>query len=89
MRTRYTPQYVSRVAVLAAVASVLFFFPEIPIFYFYQLDFSMLPALLAGFALGPLAGLFVTLIKDLTGLLHSTSSGVGGRPVRSNVTLRT
>ena len=77
MRTRFTAKYTARVAVLGAVASVLFFFPEIPIAYFYQLDFSMLPALLAGFALGPVAGVLVTLIKDLTGLLHSTSGGIG------------
>ncbi len=37
----------------------------------------MLPALLAGFALGPLAGVLVTLIKGLTGLLHSSSGGIG------------
>jgi riboflavin transporter FmnP len=77
MNTRFTSKYMARVAVLGAIASVLFFFPEVPIFYFYKLDFSMLPALLGGFALGPVAGLLVTLIKDLTGLLHSSSAGVG------------
>jgi riboflavin transporter FmnP len=30
-----------------------------------------------GFAMGPLAALLILLIKDLTGLLHSNSMGVG------------
>lgn len=66
-----------RVGVLGAVASILFYFPEIPVIAFYQLDFSNLPALLGGFALGPWAGLAIVAIKDLVGLTHSSSALVG------------
>ncbi|MEG2859677.1 MAG: ECF transporter S component [Clostridia bacterium] len=69
--------YITRVGVLGAIAAVLYFFPEIPVIGFYKLDFSTLPALLAGFALGPVAGLIVVLIKDVIGMTHSTSMMVG------------
>ena len=68
---------IARVGVLGAVAAILFYFPEIPVIGFYQLDFSNLPALLGGFAMGPWAGLAIVAIKDVTGLLHSTSAMVG------------
>ncbi len=35
MQAKYTAKYMARVAVLGAIASVLFFVPEIPIFYFH------------------------------------------------------
>ena len=66
----------TRVAILAAVSAVLFMI-EVPIVAFYKLDLSNLPVLLAGFSLGPVAGLMVLLIKDLIGLTHSSSMGVG------------
>jgi riboflavin transporter FmnP len=67
-----------RIGVLGAIASVLFFFPEIDIVPpIYKLDFSTLPALLGGFSMGPLAGVLILLIKAVTGLLHSSSMGVG------------
>lgn len=69
--------YVARVGVLGAIAAILFYFPEIPVIGFYKLDFSTLPALLGGFALGPWAGLTIVLIKDLAGMLHSSSAFVG------------
>lgn len=72
----WTTHNLTRIAVLAAVSSVLFMI-EIPIVAFYQLDLSNLPVLLAGFSMGPLAGLMVLVVKDLLGLLHSSSMGVG------------
>ena len=71
-----TTQEMSVVAVLAAVASILFLL-EIPIVLFYKLDFSNLPVLLGTFSLGPVAGITILFIKSLLGLLHSTSQGVG------------
>ena len=64
------------VAVLAAVASILFMM-EIPVVLFYKLDFSNLPVLLGTFSMGPVAGSAVLLIKSTLGLLHSSSQGVG------------
>ena len=66
----------STIAVLAAVASLLFFL-EIPIVLFYRLDFSNLPVLLGTFAMGPVAGIVILTIKSLLGLLHTSSQGVG------------
>lgn len=69
---------IARVGVLGAIAAVLYFFPEFPIIPpIYKLDFSTLPVLLGGFAMGPVPALLILLIKDLTGLLHSSTMGVG------------
>ena len=68
----------ARIGVLGALSAILYIFPEIPVIPpIYKLDFSTMPALLAGFAMGPVSALIVTLIKDITGLLHSSSMGVG------------
>ncbi len=79
-QTRRTPLLTTRelatVAVLAAVASVLYMI-EIPVVLFYKLDVSNLPVLLGTFAMGPLPGTLILLIKALLGLLHSSSQGVG------------
>jgi len=78
MKTTINARTITLVGILSALAAVLFYFPEIAIIPpVYQLDFSTLPALLGGFALGPVAGLIIVAIKDLTGLLHSSSMGVG------------
>lgn len=67
-----------RIAILGAIGAVLALIPGIPIIPpIYKLDFSLLPTLLAGFAMGPLAGLLVALIKDVIGLITSSSMGVG------------
>lgn len=70
-------QMMVRVALLSAVSFVLFRFFEIPIVGFYKLDLSGIPVLLAGFAMGPLAGILTLLIKNLLGLLGSSSGGIG------------
>lgn len=71
-------QYLTRIAILAALAAILFYFPEIPIFPpIYKLDFSNLPVLLGAFSMGPMAGVWILLIKSFTGLMHSSSAGVG------------
>ncbi len=69
-------QTITRIAVLAALSAVLFMI-EIPVVLFYKLDLSNVPVMLAGFSMGPLAGVMVLLVKDLLGLLHSSSMGVG------------
>lgn len=71
-----TTRELATVAVLAAVASVLYMI-EIPVVLFYKLDVSNLPVLLGTFAMGPLPGTLILLIKALLGLLHSSSQGVG------------
>lgn len=66
----------TRCGLLAAMAVILFYI-EIPIVAFYKLDLSVLPAILAGFAMGPTQGVAVVLMKDLVHLLSTSTSGVG------------
>lgn len=69
--------WVARVAVLGAVSAVLYYF-EVPVIPpIYKLDLSAVPALIAGFAMGPGASLGVMAVKDLIGLTHTSSMGVG------------
>ncbi len=75
-KSKFTTRQLTGIAILGALSSILFLF-EIPIVLFYKLDFSNLPVLLGTFAYGPLGGTFVLLIKDLTGLLHTTTGGIG------------
>ena len=76
MKKTLSTQYLTRIAVLTALASILFMI-EIPVVAFYKLDVSTLPALLGAFSMGPWAGLGILLIKDLFGLLHSGTMYVG------------
>jgi riboflavin transporter FmnP len=66
-------------AVLAALSSVLMFLefsvPLVP--SFLKMDLSDLPALIASFAYGPIAGVAVALIKNLIHLPMSTTSFAG------------
>ena len=66
-----------RIALLGAVSALLYYI-EVPIIPpIYKLDLSAVPALIAGFAMGPLSSLGVMAVKDLIGLTHTTSLGVG------------
>lgn len=69
-------QYLTRIAVLAAISAVLYMI-EIPIVAFYKLDLSNLPVMLGAFSMGPVPGLMILGVKSLLGLLHSSSGGVG------------
>lgn len=64
---------------LAAVSSVLmylnFALPFAP--SYLKIDFSDFPALLASYAVGPVSGVFVCLIKNLVSLPASTTGFVG------------
>ncbi len=64
---------------LAAMSSVLMFFsfsvPFMP--SFIKMDFSELPALIASFAIGPLSGAAVCLVKNLVNLFFTTTGGIG------------
>lgn len=66
-------------ALLAAMSYILammsFSVPFMP--SFIKLDISELPALIGSFSLGPVYGVLVCLIKNLLGLMNSSTSGVG------------
>ncbi len=52
--------------------SVAFFIPS-----FIKMDFSEVPALIASFAIGPVSGVIVCLIKNLVHLTVTSTGGVG------------
>jgi riboflavin transporter len=66
-------------AMLAAVSFVLQFLefnvPFVPAFI--KMDFSDLPALIGAFALGPVSGVVIALIKNVLHLFMTSSGGVG------------
>lgn len=68
-----------KTAMLSVIAFVLMLLEmQIPIFpEFLKMDISDLPALLAGLAMGPFAGIAVEAVKNILHLLMTTSGGVG------------
>ncbi len=65
--------------ILGATSTILMFFsfnvPFMP--SFIKLDFSELPALLAAYSYGPLAGVAVCAVKNLLNIFSTTTGGVG------------
>lgn len=70
-----------KIGILSAIGVILMFFqlPIIPAFGWLQIDFSDVPALIGGFAFGPLAGVTIEALKNILHILVSGSStgGVG------------
>lgn len=70
-----------KVSVLSTIGMILMFFDMSVGFApsFLKLDFSDLPALIGAFAMGPMAGVLVQLLKNLLSLLveGSRTAGVG------------
>lgn len=61
------------IALLSAISTILMLL-EIPLWFapsFYELDFSEVPVLIGAFALGPVAGILIELIKILLNLMFS------------------
>lgn len=77
--TRNKTYQIAMIGMLSAIAFVLealnFSIPIMP--SFIKLDFSELPALIGSFAMGPLQGILICLIKNLFNLLHTSTGGVG------------
>ena len=73
----FTAGNLARMAILAAIASVLFLI-EIPLgMPFYKLDLSNIPVLIGAFSMGTVPGIIILALKGAIGLLHSSSAGVG------------
>ena len=66
----------TRCGILAAMAVILYYI-EIPVVAFYKLYLYPLPAILAGFAMGPLQGVAVVVIKNLVHMLGTSTACVG------------
>lgn len=72
-------KYITRIAILAAVSSILMYI-EFPLPFlppFLKIDLSDFPALIAAFSMGPLAGIAIELIKNLVHLPFSSTLFVG------------
>ncbi len=77
-----SPRNMILMAMMAAIAMILMYL-EFPIVFlapgFYQLDFSEVPVLIGSFAMGPLAGVIIELMKILLHiLLKGTSTAYVG-----------
>lgn len=72
-------RYMTMTAMLSAISFILMFLDfNVPLMpSFIQMDFSELPALIGAFAMGPVSGVVICLIKNLLHLMMSTTGGVG------------
>ena len=72
-------RYLTKIGILSAIAVILMFF-EVPVPMmpgFLKLDVSELPAIIGAFVLGPMAGVFIELIKNILHLGSSQTVGIG------------
>lgn len=70
----------TKIAMLSVIAYVLMTFVHfpIPIFpSFLKFDISDLPALIGGFAMGPVAGVMIIAVKNLLHLFQTDTAGIG------------
>lgn len=79
-KKRLTPKFIASVGILSGISIVLMQLLEFPIPFmppFLKLDFSNLPALIGGFAYGPLTGIVIVFVKAALHLLRTQTGGVG------------
>ncbi|MDD4840106.1 MAG: tRNA (adenosine(37)-N6)-threonylcarbamoyltransferase complex ATPase subunit type 1 TsaE [Clostridia bacterium] len=78
---KITPSTITKTAMLTAISFVLYAFGKfnLPMLFpnFLEIQFSELPALLAGFSMGPLSGSIVIVVKCLLKLPMSSTAFVG------------
>jgi len=72
---------IAKIGMLSAIAVILMLF-EIPLWFapgFYKIDLSEVPVLIGTFAMGPLAGVFIEIIKILLNFLinGTVTAGIG------------
>ncbi|RCX16290.1 riboflavin transporter FmnP [Anaerobacterium chartisolvens] len=78
-KKRYATAYITKIAILSAMAAVLMFL-EFPIPFmppFLKMDLSEIPVLLAAFSLGPASAVIIELIKNLIHVLTTQTAGIG------------
>lgn len=78
---RFSVKVIVKIGMLAAVAVALMLF-EIPLPFapsFYEIDFSEVPVMVGCFAMGPMAGAIIELVKILLNFVitGTTTAGVG------------
>lgn len=75
----FSMMYITRVAILASAATILMLL-EMPVIFmppFLKLDFSDIPAIIGAFALGPLAGCLIVLLKNMLHVSYTQTAGIG------------
>lgn len=79
MNVQSKTRKVTMIGMLSAVAFILMYFDfSIPLMpSFIKMDISELPALIGAFALGPVEGTIVCLVKNVLHLMKTTTGGVG------------
>lgn len=75
-------KFITRSAIFAAIATILYIVPflkfPLPIFPgFLEIHFDEVPLLIAGFAYGPLSGIFALIVKTIIKLPMTTTMFVG------------
>ena len=81
-KSKVNVRTIVQIGMLSAIATVLMLF-EIPLPFlapsFYELDFSEVPVLIGCFAMGPVAGILIELVKILLNLVinGTITAGVG------------
>ena len=81
-KSKITTLFIARTGLFAAMSIILYLVPglkfSVPIFpTFLEFHFDEVPALIAGFAYGPLSGFFVILVKTLVKLPMTNTMAVG------------
>lgn len=78
---KFSASYVAKIAVLTAISFILYQFVKfsLPFMFpsFLDMQISELPALLAGFSMGPVSGCLVILLKCLFKMLMTSTAYVG------------
>jgi riboflavin transporter FmnP len=72
MKRNFDVKKITRIAILAALSTVLFYIGDIPIipaFPHLKISLADIPAAVAAVAMGPVAGIIVELIKNLLHVL--------------------
>ncbi len=73
----FTTSSLVKISILS-VLSYLIMFVEFPLLFFpefLKMDLSDIPAIIGGFALGPVAGIFIELVKNFLHFITKTSTG--------------
>lgn len=80
-KEKITTAYIAKISVLTAISFILYFLCKfnLPFMFpsFLEMQFSELPAILAGFSMGPFAGAMVIILKCLLKFPFSSTAFVG------------
>ncbi|KMT23359.1 ECF transporter S component [Clostridium cylindrosporum] len=74
-----TTEKLVKVSILSAMAFIIMMIEiQLPIFpEFLKIDLSEIPALIGGFAMGPVVGIIIELVKNVLHLLITKTAGIG------------